>query len=168
MNDELRRLSLMTMPQVLKYRAETHGERFALREKELGVWRRTTWREYFEKARRFAIGLHALGFRAGDRLAVASDDTPEWLYADLAAQMNGGACLGIYPTNPWPELQYILRHSRAKIVICGDQSRPTRYSMRAQRRRPARPGRDHLRRYERHAALPTTRPHVFCRRDGAR
>jgi long-chain acyl-CoA synthetase len=121
MNDELRRLSLMTMPQVLKYRAETHGERFALREKELGVWRRTTWREYFEKARRFAIGLHALGFRAGDRLAVASDDTPEWLYADLAAQMNGGACLGIYPTNPWPELQYILRHSRAKIVICGDQ-----------------------------------------------
>ena len=121
MNEELKRLSLMTMPQALKYRAETQGERLALREKDFGVWRRTNWREYFEKARRFAIGLHALGFRAGDRLAVASDDTPEWLYADLAAQMIGGACLGIYPTNPWPELQYILRHSRAKIVVCGDQ-----------------------------------------------
>jgi long-chain acyl-CoA synthetase len=121
MNEELKRLSLMTMPQALKYRAETQGERLALREKDFGVWRRTSWHEYFEKARRFAIGLHALGFRAGDRLAVASDDTPEWLYADLAAQMIGGACLGIYPTNPWPELQYILRHSRAKIVVCGDQ-----------------------------------------------
>jgi long-chain acyl-CoA synthetase len=92
-----------------------------LREKDFGVWRRTNWREYFVKTRRLAIGLSALGFRAGDRLAVASDDTPEWLYADLAAQMIGGACLGIYPTNPWPELQYILRHSRAKIVVCGDQ-----------------------------------------------
>jgi len=121
MNHELQSLALRTMPQALKYRAETLGDRLALREKDLGVWRRTSWREYFENARRFAIGLYALGFRAGDRLAVASDDTPEWFYADLGAQMIGGACLGIYPTNPWPELQYILRHCRAKIVVCGDQ-----------------------------------------------
>ena len=32
MNDELRRLSLMTMPQALKFRADTHGDRLALRE----------------------------------------------------------------------------------------------------------------------------------------
>jgi len=110
-----------TMPQALKRQAERLGDAVALREKDFGVWRRATWREYFENTRRFAIGLYALGFRAGDRLAVASDDTPEWLYADLAAQMIGGACLGVYPTNPWPELQYIVRHSRAKIVVCGDQ-----------------------------------------------
>jgi long-chain acyl-CoA synthetase len=110
-----------TMPQALKRQAERLGDAVALREKDFGVWRRTTWREYFENTRRFAIGLYALGFRAGDRLAVASDNTPEWLYADLAAQMIGGACLGVYPTNPWPELQYIVRHSRAKIIVCGDQ-----------------------------------------------
>lgn len=121
MIEELQRLSLMTMPQALKRRAETLGDALALREKELGLWRRTSWKQYFENARRFAIGLYALGFRAGDRLAVASDDTPEWLYADLAAQMIGGACLGVYPTNPWPELQYIVRHSRTKIIVCGDQ-----------------------------------------------
>jgi long-chain acyl-CoA synthetase len=110
-----------TMPQALKRQAERLGDAVALREKDFGVWRRTTWREYFENTRRFAIGLYALGFRAGDRLAVASDNTPEWLYADLAAQMIGGACLGVYPTNPWPELQYIVRHSCAKIIVCGDQ-----------------------------------------------
>lgn len=110
-----------TMPQALKRQAERLGDAVALREKDFGVWRRTTWKEYFENTRRFAIGLYALGFRAGDRLAVASDNTPEWLYADLAAQMIGGACLGVYPTNPWPELQYIVRHSRAKIIVCGDQ-----------------------------------------------
>ena len=110
-----------TMPQALKRQAKRLGDAVALREKDFGVWRRTTWKEYFENTRRFAIGLYALGFRAGDRLAVASDNTPEWLYADLAAQMIGGACLGVYPTNPWPELQYIVRHSRTKIAVCGDQ-----------------------------------------------
>lgn len=121
MIEETQRISFMTMPQALKRQAERLGDAVALREKDFGVWRRTTWKEYFENARRFAIGLYALGFRAGDRLAVASDDTPEWLYADLGAQMIGGACLGVYPTNPWPELQYIVRHSRTKIIVCGDQ-----------------------------------------------
>ncbi|MBR0756247.1 AMP-binding protein [Bradyrhizobium jicamae] len=114
-------ISSMTLPQILKLRAETHGDALALREKDRGLWRRTTWKGYFEQARLFAIGLYAIGFRAGDRLAIAGDDAPEWLIADLAAQMLGGAGLGIYPTNPWPELQYIVRHSRAKIVVCGDQ-----------------------------------------------
>jgi long-chain acyl-CoA synthetase len=111
----------MTMPQILKERAEREGAAVALREKDRGLWRRTTWNAYYKTVRTFAVGLHALGFRAGDRLAIASDDTPEWLYADLAAQSLGGACLGIYPTNPWPELQYIVRHSRAGIIVCGDQ-----------------------------------------------
>ena len=114
-------LAQMTMPQVLKRHAEELGDKVAMREKDRGLWRRTSWREYFETVRIAAIGLRTLGFHAGDRLAVASENTPEWFYADLAAQMLGGAGLGIYPTNPWPELQYVLRHSRAKIVVCGDQ-----------------------------------------------
>jgi len=114
-------LAALSMPQVLKRRADAHPDQLALREKDRGIWRETSWQQYFANARRCAIGLYALGFRAGDRLAVASENTPEWLYADMAAQMLGGACLGIYPTNPWPELQYIVRHSQAKIVICGDQ-----------------------------------------------
>ena len=111
----------LTMPQALMRNAERWGDAVALREKDRGLWRRTSWRQYYETVRRVAIGLHVLGFRAGDRLAVASEDTPEWLFADLAAQSLRGAGLGIYPTNPWPELQYILRHARAKIVVCGDQ-----------------------------------------------
>lgn len=114
-------LSGMTMPQVLARQAATLGDAAAFRDKDRGLWRTTSWKQYFDNARRFAIGLRALGFGASDRLAVASDDSPEWLYSDLAAQMVGGACLGIYPTNPWPELQYIVRHSRAKVVVCGDQ-----------------------------------------------
>lgn len=110
-----------TMPQIVKQRALASGDMLAMRVKERGLWRRTDWRGYYDNARWLAIGLHALGFRSGDRLAVAGDDDPSWLFSDIAAQMNGGACLGIYPTNPWPELQYILRHSKARIIVCGDQ-----------------------------------------------
>lgn len=111
----------MTMPQILRERAQQHGSRLALREKTRGLWVRTTWQEYHDRARLTAIGLYALGFRPGDRLAIASDDSPEWFYADLGAQMLGGSALGIYPTNPWPELQYIVRHSKSRFIVCGDQ-----------------------------------------------
>lgn len=110
-----------TMPRILARHAATRGAAPALREKQRGLWRRTSWAEYQIRVRTFAIGLAALGFRPGDRLAVAGDDSPEWFVADLAAQTAGGACLGIYPTNPWPELQYILRHSKTRFVVCGDQ-----------------------------------------------
>ena len=69
-----------------------------------------------------AIGLRALGFSA----PATGSPSPARIRRNGCTRISprrclGGACLGIYPTNPWPELQYILRHSRAKIVVCGDQ-----------------------------------------------
>jgi long-chain acyl-CoA synthetase len=46
---------------------------------------------------------------------------PEWFYADLGAQMIGVQVVGIYPTNPWPEVQYIAGHCQAKLAVTGDQ-----------------------------------------------
>lgn len=110
-----------TMPGLLRHRAHATPDQIALREKVRGVWQGTTWQGYFEKARAFALFLKSQGFMPGDKLIIASDGTPEWFFADLAAQSLGGVTVGIYPTNPWPELQYIARHCRAKIAVCGDQ-----------------------------------------------
>jgi long-chain acyl-CoA synthetase len=110
-----------TMPGLLRHRARSTPDQIALREKKRGVWQGTTWQSYFEKARAFALFLKSQGFMPGDKLIIASDGTPEWFFADLAAQSLGGVTVGIYPTNPWPELQYIARHCRAKIAVCGDQ-----------------------------------------------
>ncbi|GMG94216.1 AMP-binding protein [Cupriavidus metallidurans] len=111
----------LTLPQLLQRWAQQVPYRTALREKDLGIWKGVTWLQYWHNVRDLARGLHEIGFRAGDRLAIASEDSPEWLYADLAAQALGGICVGIYPTNPWPEVQYILNHSEATVVVCGDQ-----------------------------------------------
>lgn len=110
-----------TIPRLLRHRAQTMGDRLALREKDRGIWKRYTWAHYYAKAREVAFGLMALGVKTGDRIAIASENTPEWYYADLGAQMIGAIAVGIYPTNPWPELQYIVRHSGARVVVTGDQ-----------------------------------------------
>src|SRR6185437_3050685 len=111
----------ITIPQLLRQRAGLHGDRLALREKEHGIWKRYSWSHYYATARRFALGLMSLGIKPGDRIAVAGEDTPEWFYADLGIQMIGAIAVGIYPTNPWVELQYIVRHCGARVVVTGDQ-----------------------------------------------
>ncbi len=111
----------ITIPQLLRERAAMHGDALALREKEYGIWNRYSWRHYYETARTVAFGLLSLGVKPGDRVAIAGENTPEWFYADLATQMVGAIAVGIYPTNPWVELQYIVRHSGARVVVTGDQ-----------------------------------------------
>ncbi len=110
-----------TLPRLLRHRAETLGDKLALREKEHGVWKRYSWASYHRQARRFAFALMSIGIERGDRIIIASENTPEWYYADLGAEMIGAVPVGIYPTNPWLELQYIVRHCGARLAVCGDQ-----------------------------------------------
>ena len=110
-----------TLPQLLREHARAHPEQTALREKKHGIWQGLSWGQYYERARRVALALTRLGLGAGDRIIVASENTPEWFIADIGAQMIGVQVVGIYPTNPWLELQYIARHCRARLAVTGDQ-----------------------------------------------
>lgn len=110
-----------TLPALLRQHARERGDQVALREKDQGIWKARTWGDYYRNARRFALGLMKLGLVRGERIVIAAEGVPEWFYADLGAQMLGVQVVGIYPTNPWPELQYITRHCKARLAIAGDQ-----------------------------------------------
>jgi long-chain acyl-CoA synthetase len=110
-----------TLPQLLVRNATRQGTRVALREKEFGIWRATSWAEYLDNVQRFALGLAALGFTRGDKLAIVGDNRPEWLYAELAAQALGGASVGLYQDGVAAELAFIIDHSDARIVVVEDQ-----------------------------------------------
>jgi branched-chain amino acid transport system ATP-binding protein len=58
---------------------------------------------------------------AGDHVAILSENREEWVFADLAAQAIGARSVGVYPTNPEPEVAYILSHSGSVLVVCEDQ-----------------------------------------------
>ncbi|MBU1740371.1 MAG: AMP-binding protein, partial [Proteobacteria bacterium] len=111
-----------TIPQLFKRNLARYGERVALREKDLGIWQRISWREYWDHVRCFALGLLELGL--GDtkgNISILGDNTPEWLYADLAAQSLGAVSVGVYPTNVAKQVRYVLDNSDSSFVVCGDQ-----------------------------------------------
>lgn len=114
-------LSQKTLPQIFLEQVAGRGDRVALREKDLGIWQRVSWGQYSEHVKDFALGLVHLGFKRGDHLAIISENCREWLYADLACMSLGGVTLGVYPTSPYPEVHYVVKHSDSVIVVCEDQ-----------------------------------------------
>jgi long-chain acyl-CoA synthetase len=110
-----------TLPHIFRARCRSAARRVALREKHLGIWRPYTWDDYYDRTRALGLGLSALGLRPGDRVAIHSEDRPEWVFSELGVICCGGTSVGIYPTNPSAEVSYILRHSEARFLIAEDQ-----------------------------------------------
>lgn len=93
----------------------------ALREKHRGVWREWTWAEYAQRVADVAAGLRSLGVGPGSRVAVHAENRPEWVLADLAVQGLGGCTVGVYPTSPAAEVEYVLAHSETEVLIAEDE-----------------------------------------------
>ena len=93
----------------------------ALREKNLGIWKDITWAEYWETVELIAHGLLALGVEPGDRVAIQSENRPEWVYADQAIVAIRAMTMGLYPTNPLAEVRYLLSNSESRFLIAEDQ-----------------------------------------------
>ena len=102
-------------------RAGTSPHRVAMREKDFGIWQEVTWAGYWEHVETVGHALLALGVEPGDRIAIHSENRREWLYCDLAAVAVRAASVGLYPTNPPPEVAYLLGHSGAKVLVAEDQ-----------------------------------------------
>jgi len=117
----LAELSGKTLCQNFLETAAKRSDKVALREKEYGIWQRITWQQYREHVTHFALGLKALGFMRGDHLAIISENCREWLYAELGAIALGGVTVGVYPTSPCAEVQYVVDHADARFIVCEDQ-----------------------------------------------
>jgi len=101
--------------------AEQDPYRVCMREKRFGIWQDITWADYWDKVELVAHALYALGIRPGDRVGIHSENRPEWLYADVGITAIRGITMGLYPTNPAPEVAYLLQDSGSRILIAEDQ-----------------------------------------------
>ena len=97
------------------------GDKVALRQKELGIWRGTSWRELGDSARAVGLGLVRLGFEPGETVSVLSNTRREWLYADLGILGAGGVCSGIYPTDAASQVEYLMADSRSVYLFVEDE-----------------------------------------------
>jgi long-chain acyl-CoA synthetase len=82
-----------------------------------GTWQTTDWRTYVQEIRSAAKSMIALGMQRGQRVAILGFNRPEWTIVDIAAMAAGGAPAGIYTTCSASEVQYIVAHSEAPIVV---------------------------------------------------
>jgi len=92
-----------------------------MREKVLGLWKDISWRTYGQKARQVALGLLELGLQKGDRVAIISENCPEWLYVDMGTLAAGGVTVGIYTTDSPQQVAYVVDHSGARFYFAEDE-----------------------------------------------
>ncbi|MDQ1670470.1 MAG: long-chain acyl-CoA synthetase [Actinomycetota bacterium] len=82
-----------------------------------GGWESMSWAEAEQRVRALAAGLLALGIRPEDRVAIASSTRVEWLLADLAIMLAGGATTTVYPSTSHDDVGYILADSGSRVVF---------------------------------------------------
>jgi long-chain acyl-CoA synthetase len=114
-------MTVDTLPKALIEMERKQPGRVALRRKELGVWHDISWSEYLRKVRQVALGLHGLGVKRGDHVAMIGENQPEWLYSALGAMSVGATFVGVYTTNPATECEYVVGHSESVVYICEDE-----------------------------------------------
>jgi len=105
----------------IRDRAAQMPDRVAMREKDRGIWRELTWADYWDAVELVGHALLALGVEPGDRVAIHSENRPEWLMTDMGALAIRATSVGVYPTNPASEVEYLLAHSGSRVLVAEDQ-----------------------------------------------
>ncbi|HEX6178762.1 MAG TPA: AMP-binding protein, partial [Thermoanaerobaculia bacterium] len=95
-------------PAIMKYKK---GER----------WHDITVPQFRDTVRHLSIGLRILGVKRGDRVAILSENRPEWTITDFAALTAGAVSVPIYPTLLGWQIEYILNDSGSVAVLCSTE-----------------------------------------------
>jgi len=109
-----------TIPQLFRRLCERYRgqERPVLRHKERGEgWHEITWEDLENRVQALSGYLHTSGVRKGDRVALLSENRPEWAITDLGTQLIGAANVSIYTSLPPSKIAYILRDSGARVCV---------------------------------------------------
>ena len=101
--------------------SKNYPEKIAMRYKEFGIWQETSYKNFWLKSIYISMALRFFGVESGEAIAIQSENRPEWFFADIGAQSIGAVSVGLYPTNPSAEVEYLLSHSESKILFAEDQ-----------------------------------------------
>lgn len=106
-----------TLVEMFQETVQAHGAKTALMEKKEGVYQGFSYQEFGERVKNVAQGLLSLGIKHGDRVALMSENRPEWAICDFGILSAAATNVPIYPTITPEQVKYILADSETKIVI---------------------------------------------------
>ena len=112
----------VTLPQLLASNAEKYGDaKTAIREKAFGIWQKYTWNDYFKYVKKTAAGFASLNMTRGDNLCMIVNNSPEWLFSELAAHALGATSLNLFTSSIAEELAFSIGRIRSPLVVVQDQ-----------------------------------------------
>jgi long-chain acyl-CoA synthetase len=85
--------------------------------KKEGTYTPISTADFAKQVKHFALGLKTLGYEAGDKLIIFSENRPEWVMTDLANLCLGGITVPIYTSLVPDQIKYIVDNSDAKVVV---------------------------------------------------
>ena len=106
-----------TLVELFLKRAEQHGPSPFLGRKVAGTWETISWSDVADQVCLLAESLRAIGLSQGDRVALVSENRPEWCIADLAIMAAGCVSVPTYITTTERDHAHILDNSGARAVI---------------------------------------------------
>ncbi|BDQ12510.1 AMP-dependent synthetase/ligase [Sediminibacterium sp. TEGAF015] len=93
-----------------------------------GEWKKYSTAEVADTVNRLSAGLLSLGVRANDfspegsdKIAIISNNRPEWVFTDLAVQQIGAILVPVYPTTNPNELTFILNDAAVKYIFVSNE-----------------------------------------------
>jgi len=98
-----------------------HGKPDALNQKVGDEWIHIPAASFVERVQNVALGLAALGIRPGDRIALLSENRPEWSIVDLAILSLGAINVPIYTTQAVDQIDFILKDSGARAIFISNR-----------------------------------------------
>ncbi len=118
-----------TVPEVFERTVAENYSKVALRTKALGIWHDITWAEYHDRAKKVGSALLSLGFEKGEAACIIGDNCVEWVVADLGIQCVGGVSVGVYATNAWPQVEYVVNHCDARFLFVENEEQLDKWLM---------------------------------------
>ncbi|HAH38774.1 MAG TPA: long-chain fatty acid--CoA ligase [Algoriphagus sp.] len=112
---ELNRLFDLVPYQIAKF-----DKTDAVARKENGEWITYSSRDVKEIIDNLSLAFMKANIAAGDRVAIISENRPEWNFVDLALQQIGAISVPMYPTITSDDYAYIFDHAEVKMIFVGD------------------------------------------------
>lgn len=114
-------LTMSTLPQLLQGHADRTPDGLSERHKYRGIWREYSFSDVQENVRNLALGLHNLGLKSGETVAIIGENEPEHFWAEFAAQAIGCKVVSLYPDLTADEVSYLLEDSETVYLFAQDQ-----------------------------------------------
>ena len=106
-----------TLCEIFYHSVDTYRKPDHLRVKRGESWGDISSEEFRRAVEELSMGLRALGVEKGDRVALLSENRPEWAYVDLATLCAAAVDVPIYPNLPPAQVLYVLNDSQAKVAF---------------------------------------------------